>query len=59
MSKKSKTQSVKTLSARSLDAGQASTVRGGSYVEYKPQKPDGSLDAGIHFKYDLKAQREA
>jgi type VI secretion system secreted protein Hcp len=27
-------------------------------VEYKPQKPDGSLDAGIHFKYDLKAQKE-
>jgi hypothetical protein len=24
----------------------------------KPQKPDGSLDAGIHFKYDLKAQKE-
>ncbi len=24
---------------------------------YKPQKPDGSLDAGIHFKYDLKAQK--
>ena len=22
-------------------------------VEYKPQKADGSLDAGIHFKYDL------
>src|SRR6266487_4997064 len=22
--------------------------------EYRPQKPDGSLDAGIHFKYDLK-----
>jgi type VI secretion system secreted protein Hcp len=22
--------------------------------EYKPQKADGSLDAGIHFKYDLK-----
>ena len=21
-------------------------------LEYKPQKPDGSLDAGIHFKYD-------
>ena len=29
-----------------------------STVEYKPQKPDGSLDAGIHFKYDLKAQKE-
>jgi type VI secretion system secreted protein Hcp len=26
--------------------------------EYKPQKADGSLDAGIHFKYDLKAQKE-
>jgi len=28
-------------------------------VEDKPQKADGSLDAGIHFKYDLKAQKEA
>ena len=27
-------------------------------VMYKPQKADGSLDAGIHFKYDLKAQKE-
>jgi type VI secretion system secreted protein Hcp len=26
--------------------------------EYKPQRADGSLDAGIHFKYDLKAQKE-
>ena len=25
--------------------------------EYKPQKPDGSLDAAIHFKYDLKAHK--
>src|SRR6478735_8248921 len=23
-------------------------------LEYKPQKPDGSLDAGVHFTYDLK-----
>jgi type VI secretion system secreted protein Hcp len=22
-------------------------------LEYRPQKPDGSLDAGVHFKYDL------
>ena len=22
-------------------------------LEYKPQKPDGSLDVGIHFTYDL------
>ena len=27
-------------------------------VEYKPQKADGSLDAGLHFKYDLKANKE-
>jgi len=27
-------------------------------VDYKRQKLDGSLDAGIHFKYDLKAQKE-
>jgi len=27
-------------------------------VEYKPQKSDGSLDAGIHFKYDIKARKE-
>ena len=23
--------------------------------EYKPQKADGSLDVGLHFKYDIKA----
>ena len=27
-------------------------------LEYKPQKPDGSLDGGLHFRYDLKAQKE-
>ena len=27
-------------------------------MQYKPQKPDGSLEAGIHFKYDLKAQKD-
>jgi type VI secretion system secreted protein Hcp len=27
-------------------------------LEYKPQKADGSFDAGIHFKYDLKANKE-
>jgi type VI secretion system secreted protein Hcp len=26
-------------------------------LEYKPQKPDGSVDTGIHFKYDLKANK--
>jgi type VI secretion system secreted protein Hcp len=27
-------------------------------LEYKPQKPDGSMDAGVHFKYDIKANKE-
>jgi type VI secretion system secreted protein Hcp len=27
-------------------------------LEYKPQKPDGSLDAAIAFKYDIRAHRE-
>ncbi|HEY7603575.1 MAG TPA: type VI secretion system tube protein Hcp [Gaiellaceae bacterium] len=27
-------------------------------VEYRPSKSDGSLDAGIHFKYDIKAHKE-
>ena len=26
--------------------------------EYKPQKPDGTLDAAVHFKYDLKTNKE-
>jgi type VI secretion system secreted protein Hcp len=26
--------------------------------EYKPQKEDGTLDAGVHFKYDIKANKE-
>lgn len=28
------------------------------HVEYKPVKADGSLDAGVHFKYDIKTQKE-
>lgn len=27
-------------------------------LEYKPQKPDGTLDVGVHFTYDLKAHKE-
>ena len=26
-------------------------------LEYKPQKTDGSLDTGIHFKFDIKASK--
>ena len=25
--------------------------------EFKPQKPDGTLDAGIHFKFDIKSSK--
>ena len=28
------------------------------HLEYTPQNPDGSLDAGVHFRYDLKSNRE-
>ena len=27
-------------------------------LEYKPQKPDGSLDTGVHFKFDIKANKD-
>jgi len=27
-------------------------------LEYKPQRPDGALDASLHFKYDLKSLKE-
>ncbi len=27
-------------------------------LEYRPQKADGSLDAGVHFKYDIKGNKE-
>jgi hypothetical protein len=46
-------KSIRNLGAKSLTAKQARGVKGG-----KPQKADGSLDAGIHFKYDIKAQKE-
>jgi type VI secretion system secreted protein Hcp len=26
--------------------------------EYRPQKPDGTLDVGVHFKYDIKLNKE-
>ena len=50
----------KTTRDLSLGADEAAQVRGGGRVnvEYKPQKADGSLDAGVHFKYDIKANKE-
>ena len=46
------------------DSGEGSNLETVSLVfakvdlEYRPQKSDGSLDAGIHFKYDIKAHKE-
>jgi hypothetical protein len=37
------------LPAKELSPEELKQVAGG-----KPTKPDGQLDAGIHFKYDLK-----
>ena len=49
------------IDAESQDGESAETV-GLAFakvdVEYRPQKADGSLDAGIHFKYDLKTSKE-
>jgi hypothetical protein len=39
---------------KELSEGDLKEVAGGVPVEYKAQKADGSLDAGIHFKIDLK-----
>jgi len=34
------------------------TMQAGKWdLEYKPQKADGSLDAGVHFKYDIKLNK--
>jgi hypothetical protein len=40
-----------------LDEKDLKRVTGGT-TAYKPQKADGSLDAGIHFKYDIKGNKE-
>jgi hypothetical protein len=45
------------LSDLELSDDAAAKVVGGANPK-AVQKTDGSLDAGIHFKYDLKAQKE-
>ncbi len=53
-----------TSVVHSVDDGGASTTESVSLafakvdLEYKPQKPDGSVAPGIHFKYDIKANKE-
>ncbi len=43
---------IRNLPAKTLTAKNARNVKAG-----KAQNADGSLDAGIHFKYDIKAQK--
>lgn len=44
--------------ASSDDNEQVSLAFAKVALEYKPQKADGSLEAGIHFKYDIKGNKE-
>jgi type VI secretion system secreted protein Hcp len=52
---------VTSVALNDMDAGSAAHVSisfAKVDLEYRPQKQDGSLDAGIHFKFDLKAHKE-
>ena len=56
------TDVIVTSVAPSMDTGAASiegaALRFGKVdLEYRPQKADGSLEPGIHFKYDIKANK--
>lgn len=59
-----KAAKIKNLPAKSLSGDDVRAVKGGDgtyskvALEYKPVKADGTLDAAVAFKYDLKAQKE-
>src|SRR5687767_5834007 len=52
---------VQVVLALVASAGLVSVVHAQSKVdlEYKPQKPDGAVDAGVQFKYDIGSQKSA
>ena len=58
-----KAAKVKNLPAKPLSGDTVRAVKGGDgvyskvAVEYKPQKGDGTLDAGVVFKYDISSGR--
>ena len=60
MSDADKDAEAEELSDLELPDDAADKVVGGNKVnvEYKPQKADGSLDAGVFFKYDIKGNKE-
>ena len=47
-----------TSSSDAPSAEQVSVTFAKVDLEYRPQKPDGSPEAGLHFKYDLKGHKE-
>jgi hypothetical protein len=59
MAKSKKSQKSKP-SVKVQDISPRKNPHGGSKVdfEYKPKKAAGSLDAGLHFKYDIKGNKE-
>jgi type VI secretion system secreted protein Hcp len=46
------------LSGGDVGVESVSVQAGKVALEYRPQKADGSLDAGVFFKYDIKAHKE-
>ena len=60
MSDADKDAEAEELSDLELPDDAADKVVGGNKVnvEYKPQKADGTLDAGVFFKYDIKGNKE-
>lgn len=52
---------VQVVLALVASAGLVTVVHAQSKVEleYRPQKSDGSLDAGVQFKYDIRSQKSA
>lgn len=47
------------LGTEAGDMTETFTVQAAKWdLEYRPQKGDGALDAGVHFRYDQKANKE-
>jgi hypothetical protein len=53
-----KSKSTKKKPAVKVNDLRATKNPKGGGKALKPQRPDGSLDAGLHFKYDIKGQKE-
>jgi type VI secretion system secreted protein Hcp len=52
------TSVAESVASEGATAESISMQFGAVDLEYKPPKPNGQLDAGVHFKYDIKANKE-